>query len=97
MHSSILKEAEAIINGDRAATYGDIKVSFDRIALMWSAILGIEVTGKQVGLMMICLKVSREVSNTHRDNLVDIGGYAGCLEKYLSPTPKFTLDEGEAK
>ena len=39
------------------------------------AILGIEVTPKQVGLCMVGVKISREVHEHKRDNLVDGAGY----------------------
>ena len=40
----ILQEAERLINGDRAAAYGDAYVNHKRIADMWSVIFGQEVT-----------------------------------------------------
>jgi len=83
---TVLQEAESLINGDRAATYGDAKESFNRIAGMWSAYLGTEVTGLDVTNMMILLKVSRTKGGYHRDSYVDIGGYAGLGERIDGPT-----------
>ena len=77
---SILQEADEVINGDRAIDYGDMKTSFENIAKGWSVIAGVEITGHQVGLMMIWLKTCRENNNHKRDNLVDLAGYAACLE-----------------
>ena len=74
----ILEEALAITNGDRATDYGDMKESFDRIAELWSPILGVPVTAKQVALCMIQLKISRCLTSDKRDNWVDIAGYARC-------------------
>lgn len=76
---SILQEAETLINGDRAADYGDAKESFENIAKGWSVILGKEVTGRQVGLAMAWLKMCRENNNHKRDNLVDLAGYAALI------------------
>jgi hypothetical protein len=72
------RRAESITH-DRAADYGDPRVSFDRIALMWSAITGADITAQQVAHMMICLKLSRlQTSPDHLDSYVDIVGYARC-------------------
>lgn len=77
---SILQEAERIINEPRRDSYGDAKESFQRIADVWGAVLKTEVTPHQVALCMIGLKLCREVGKPHRDNLVDIAGYAALAE-----------------
>ena len=42
----ILKEAENLINGDRAKDYGDAYINHKRIADIWSVVMGREVTVK---------------------------------------------------
>lgn len=72
------QQAESITH-DRHGDYGDPKVSFDRIALMWSAITGADISAQQVAHMMIALKLSRlQTSPNHLDSYVDIVGYARC-------------------
>ena len=67
------------IGYDRYPDYGDPVVSFDRIALMWSAITGADISAQQVAHMMICLKLSRlQATPNHLDSYVDIVGYARC-------------------
>lgn len=78
---SILQEAEELINGDRAEAYGDAKTNFTKIAVGWSEIFGTNITAKQVALGMIWLKMCREGNKSGRDNIVDIAGYAGLIEK----------------
>lgn len=78
---TILKEAEELIYGDRAAAYGPVSVSFNRIAKGWTEIVGTPITAEQVGLMMIWLKVCRQVNKDSHDNLIDIAGYVGCIDK----------------
>lgn len=73
---TVAEEAQRIVTGDRRETYGPVVESFERIAKKWSATLGITVTAKQVALCMIDLKTCREVNKPHRDNWVDICGYA---------------------
>ena len=72
------ERAESITH-DRNSDYGDPRVSFDRIALMWSAITGADISAQQVAHMMIALKLSRlQTSPNHLDSYVDIVGYARC-------------------
>lgn len=78
---SVLVEAERIINGQRRDDYGGALESFTRIADLWSPVLGVPVTAEQVALCMIELKVARYMNGYHRDSVVDIAGYAGCLQK----------------
>lgn len=85
---SILQEAGEVINGDRAIDYGDMKTSFENIAKGWSVIAGSEITDHQVGLMMIWLKTCRENNKHKRDNLVDLAGYAACLENITCKSKK---------
>ena len=81
MNKSILKEAEEIVNGERAQAYGPALPSFSNIAKGWSVITGSEITPQQVGLMMMWLKICRENNKHQRDNLVDAAGYAHLVQK----------------
>jgi hypothetical protein len=69
---------EALVKGERQNDYGDPNVSFGRIAGLWSAHLGVNVTKRDVALMMVLMKVSREKSAHKEDNLADIEGYVYC-------------------
>lgn len=80
---SILTQAEKIINGDRQEEYGPAKESFERVASVWSAILGQPVTAEQAALCMIGLKLVRCSYKITLDSIVDICGYAGIIEKIL--------------
>jgi hypothetical protein len=46
-----------------------------------SVILHRPVTASQVAQCMIGLKLVREANSHHRDNVVDIIGYAGLIEE----------------
>lgn len=80
---SILLQAETLINGPRADAYGKASIGWVKVAKHWSVIFGVEVTAKQCLLAMIMLKVTREQIKPDIDNLIDIGGYAGVIEKLL--------------
>lgn len=87
MMPSILAEAQKLVAGDRQKAYGHPYESCNRIAKLWSAILGVEVTAQQVTLCMIALKISRQCGKPKRDNLVDIAGYAevaNMVEEHLN-------------
>ena len=72
-------QAAETIAHDRYSSYGDPVEGFSRIALMWSAITGVEISSHQVAHMMIALKLSRlQADPTHLDSLIDIVGYARC-------------------
>lgn len=90
---TILEEAARTIAGDRLDDYGAAEVSFNRIAKLWSAYLGIDVTAPDVAHLMILMKVSRSKNGYKRDSLVDIAGYAALGEqvKLEPPTEKVTL------
>jgi hypothetical protein len=75
MRATILREAEALINGDRAAAYGPPEVNFTRIAQGWSVIIDAPVTAEQAARMMAWLKIARLCEGPHRDSYVDGAAY----------------------
>lgn len=72
----ILKEAEKLINGERAKDYGDAKQNFQDIADMWSVFLGQRITRQQVAACMILVKTARLMKSDKEDSWLDICGYA---------------------
>lgn len=77
--SAFLEEVHRTVYRDRRGQYGPPESEFQRIADLWSALLGHRITARQVGLMMVLLKAARDCHKEKRDNLVDIAGYAACL------------------
>lgn len=84
---NVLKEANAIIYGDREKTYGHPSKNLKTIAVMWNAYLNAkkdeeEINAKDVAALMMLVKVARFANDpSHRDNLVDICGYAALVER----------------
>lgn len=80
--SNILKEADAIAGESRSRDYGHPRENHQRIAAIWSVQLGPilkrPLTPREVALMMIGLKLAREINTSIRDNLIDIAGYVKC-------------------
>ena len=88
---SVLKEANAIIYGDREKTYGHPDKNLKAIATMWDVYINNtnsrEINAKDVAAMMMLVKVARFANDPpHRDNLVDICGYAALIERCDEPT-----------
>jgi len=62
---------------ERGRDYGDPVLNHARIAALWSAFLGTELTAHDVSICMILTKISRlAASPGHTDSYVDIDGYA---------------------
>ena len=87
---SILAEAERIVNGERAADYGDSTANLLRIASIaelliddseWEVLCKQELTGTVIAKVMIAVKLARERNKHRRDNLVDLAGYAELLDR----------------
>lgn len=75
---SICQTAANLTGGDRAKTHGDKVDNHNNIATLWSAFLGVPITGHQAALMMVLLKVARTKAGVHNpDDYVDMAGYAG--------------------
>lgn len=80
-NKNILREAENLIYGAREKSYGSVTTNFTNIAKGWSVIAGVNLSPEQVGLMMVWLKIAREINKPQRDNLIDAAGYLGCIDK----------------
>lgn len=86
-HKSVLTEAEGIIHGARNADYGHPLDNHSTTAALMTAFLqrkygaAVSLDADDVCIFNVLQKVSR-LANTpgHRDSLVDIGGYVGCVE-----------------
>ena len=83
---TIADEAVALVYGDRQNSYGTPTEDFTRTGKIWSAILGADVSPKQVALCMVGVKLSREVHKPKRDNLVDGIGYLLCAHRIETNT-----------
>ena len=80
---TILDTAKGLIYGDREKDYGKTSDNFKDIAKGWEVITKATITPEQVALMMIWLKVCRANNDNceKEDSIIDICGYAGCIEK----------------
>lgn len=88
------ERAREIVHG-RNGVYGKPERSQERIAAMWSAYLGTEVTAQQVCGCMALLKMARLAESPgHVDSLVDAHGYLMLYE--TCGLPKVETKNGKA-
>lgn len=92
------KLAEELVATKREAKYGHPKDNYRRIAHIWSAVLGIEVTPTQAVLCELGVKFSRLIqSPDDEDTQVDIHGYVKVLQRLLDPKDQPAGGETEVK
>ena len=85
---SLLAQADELINGQRQQDYGDKLSNFTQIAMLFTGTLarklnpGTVITPDDVALLMMQVKIARLAkTKEHKDSIMDIAGYAGCLDK----------------
>lgn len=93
MSETILQEAQRLVHGDRQQDYGHPLDDFAKTAKMWSAIAGVEITPDKVGLMMCCVKISRQLNRPKRDNMTDLAGYAATVQMCVDEAARRATSE----
>ena len=86
---NVLAEASELINGDRAADYGDATLNHMRIAEFWNNYIDhqLKLSASDVAIMMILVKVARCMESFKDDSFVDICGYAALAAEMSAVTP----------
>lgn len=88
---SEMLEANSLVNGDRQASYGPPRNSYEALAKMLSGLLArklkSDLTPEDVALVMLLLKVQRESYKPKRDNRVDMHGYLLVLAHIIETAP----------
>ena len=78
---SILLEADALIHGERAASYGPVADNWGRTVDIFRALTGIELTVQQGLVFMVAVKLAREIHKPKRDNIRDALGYLALYDE----------------
>jgi len=91
---SLEERAKGLVANERQTDYGHPKDNAQRVALIWSAVLGAEVLPSEVGLCLIGLKLARLIETpNHDDSMVDLIGYIEYLKIVVEED---TLDNPES-
>lgn len=77
----ILNQAADAITGDRAESYGPAEDSFETIAQLWNTYAGTDLDAEDVAMMLVLMKVARQMYKHKDDNLIDIAGYAALAAR----------------
>lgn len=93
---SVLDEAARIVDGDRNAAYGDPNGNHGCTAAMWTAYLtrrgllidGLALDARDVCMLNVLQKASRDAHWRQRDNLTDIAGYVRNAEIVSDVSPR---------
>ena len=84
---SILQEAHRLTHGDRQKAYGHPLDDYTRTAAMVSAMLAHKLkeplAPHEMALVMVCVKLSRQINAPKRDNMVDGAGYCWVSQECL--------------
>lgn len=88
---NLLEEANKITHEDRQKAYGKPHENFKQISDIVTAILGRYISPRDIVLIMIATKLSRESYIHKRDNLVDLAGYSWVLNEVIEHEENNTL------
>jgi len=72
---NIATDAIELLEVQRQHDYGDAAENMKRIADLWGAYLGVEISRKDAAAMMALLKISRMRGGYKRDSAVDAVAY----------------------
>lgn len=76
--TTIIEAAALLVGGDRAKQHGDMEKTHDDVAALWTAYTGVSLTGQDVAMMMVLLKIGRAKNGAFNlDDYVDMAGYSG--------------------
>jgi len=77
---ALASEAVATMMGPRMTTHGDPRVTLGRIAGMWSAYIGTDISAADVAQMMVLVKIARSKGGYDRDHYLDAIAYSLLAE-----------------
>ena len=84
--ADILSQASSLVSGDRNKQHGDKLENHQNIAALWSAYKEIDISPRDVAIMMALLKIARtKTGEVNADDFVDGCGYISIAGELASP------------
>lgn len=84
---SILQEAQRLTHGPRQADYSHPLDDYTRTAALVNAALRhklrVNLEPEDLTIIMLLVKVSRQMHKPKRDNMVDAAGYSWCTDEII--------------
>jgi len=83
--TEVLVAANDLVTKDREDSHGKPEDTFNLIARLWSEYLDHQISEVDVAMLMSLLKIARQRgNNAHKDNYIDLAGYAACAAELAS-------------
>jgi hypothetical protein len=86
LEMNILEEANEIVfkrSEEKERQYGPFSKGMERAAVIASASTGKDISAKDMYLILVSLKLSRESFNHKKDNILDAISYLAAYQDYL--------------
>lgn len=91
--AGVLRRAEQLTCGPRNRSYGSPVGNMAETAKLWSAFLGVEITGAQVATCMALVKIARlRTSPDHMDSHDDAAAYMAIAYECAVSASEMTKD-----
>jgi hypothetical protein len=91
----LLSRAQKIVE-ERGQDYGEVRENHQRIADIWSVILGTTVEPEQVALCMAGTKIARLIQTpTHTDSWLDLAGYAAVGSECIKQSVTASMQDSQ--
>ena len=85
--TALLETANDLLTGPRADSYGDFDQQMASIATSFNALTGNTIRPRDVGTILLLLKIKRLNTGWDTDSAVDLAGYAALIgEHYCNST-----------
>ncbi len=84
-NTSLLLQAEKIVNGDRDEQYGNPSQAFQEYSNILKTTFDIDLTPEQICKVQMAIKLGRLKYKFKQDSLLDLIGYSEILNRLSTP------------